>query len=347
VQLVLNQEQQDLRASVRKFFQAQTPMTKVRAVVDGELDFDRDLWRRMAGELGLTALAIPEEFGGVGASQVERSVILEEMGRSLVPSPYLSSAVLAADLLLALDDADAKAEFLPAISSGEVLAVSGRADVTVSSGKLDGQMGPVLDGATADIALVQADDGVYLVDLAEVTKTPLVSYDPTRRFARLAFSGTPARRLAGDHVAAASVAGDLASVALAAESVGVLARAMEMAVEYAKVRVQFGRFIGSYQAVKHGCVNSYVDYELACSVVRHAAWAASHAPDELPLAAAHARAFVLPAAFRVAAKTIEVHGGIGYTWEHDAHLYYKRAKTNELLLGDLDSLADRLAKSPV
>jgi acyl-CoA dehydrogenase len=347
VQLVLNQEQQDLRASVRKFFQEQAPMTKVRAVVDGELDFDRDLWRRMAGELGLTALAIPEEFGGVGASQVERSLVLEEMGRALTPSPYFSSAVLAADLLLALDDADAKAEFLPAISSGEVLAVSGRADVTVSSGKLNGQMGPVLDGATADIALVQADDGVHLVDLADVAKTPLVSYDPTRRFARLTFSGTPARRLTGDHVAAAAHAGDLASVALAAESVGVLARAMEMAVEYAKVRVQFGRFIGSYQAVKHSCVNSYVDYELACSVVRHAAWAASHAPDELPLAAAHARALVLPAAFRVAAKTIEVHGGIGYTWEHDAHLYYKRAKTNELLLGDLDSLADRLAESLV
>jgi alkylation response protein AidB-like acyl-CoA dehydrogenase len=347
VQLVLNQEQEDLRASVRKFFQAQAPMAKVRAVVDGDLDFDRDLWRRMAGDLGLTALAIPEEFGGVGAGHVERSIVLEEMGRSLVASPYFSSAVLAADLLLALDDADAKAEFLPAISSGEVLAVSGRGDVTVSSGKVDGQMGPVLDGATADIALVQADDGVYLVDLADVTKAPLVSYDPTRRFARLTFSGTPARRLAGDPVAAAAQAGDLASVALAAESVGVLARAMEMAVEYAKVRVQFGRFIGSYQAVKHSCVNSYVDYELAYSVVRHAAWAASHAPEELSLAAAHARALVLPAAFRVAAKTIEVHGGIGYTWEHDAHLCYKRAKSNELLLGELDSLADRLAESPV
>jgi alkylation response protein AidB-like acyl-CoA dehydrogenase len=342
VQLVLNQEQQDLRASVRKFFQEQSPMAKVRAVVDGELDFDRDLWRRMAGDLGLTGLAIPEEYGGVGASHVERSIILEEMGRALVPSPYLSSAVLAADLLLALDDEDAKAEFLPAIASGEILAVSGRADVTVSSGKVDGQMGPVLDGATADIALVQTADGVYLVDLADVSKTPLVSYDSTRRFARLTFAGTPARRLAGDP---STQADDLASVALAAESVGVLGRSMEMAVEYAKVRVQFGRFIGSYQAVKHGCVNSYVDYELACSVVRHAAWAASHAPSELPLAAAHARALVLPAAFRVAAKTIEVHGGIGYTWEHDAHLYYKRAKSNELLLGGLDSLADLLTRA--
>jgi acyl-CoA dehydrogenase len=342
VQLVLNQEQQDLRASVRKFFQEQSPMTKVRAVVDGELDFDRDLWRRMAGDLGLTGLTIPEEYGGVGASHVERSIILEEMGRALVPSPYLSSAVLAADLLLALDDEDAKAEFLPAIASGEILAVSGRADATVSSGTMDGQMDPVLDGATADIALVRTADGVYLVELADVTKTPLVSYDPTRRFARLTFSGTPASRLAGDP---STTADDLASVALAAESVGVLARAMEMAVEYAKVRVQFGRFIGSYQAVKHGCVNSYVDYELACSVVRHAAWAASHAPSELPLAAAHARALVLPAAFRVAAKTIEVHGGIGYTWEHDAHLYYKRAKTNELLLDGLVSLADLLARA--
>ncbi|MBP2325224.1 acyl-CoA dehydrogenase [Kibdelosporangium banguiense] len=343
MQLVLNQEQEDLRASVRKFFQEQAPMAKVRTVVDGGPDFDRDLWRRMAGELGLTALAIPEEFGGVGASQIERSIVLEEIGRALVPSPYLSSAVLAADLLLATEDTSAKAEFLPSIASGEVLAVSGRGDVTVSSGKLDGQTGPVLDGASADIALVQTDDGIYLVDLADVAKTPLVSYDPTRRFARLTFAGTPARRLAGDHTAAVAHAGDLAAVALAAESVGILARAMEMAVEYAKVRVQFGRFIGSYQAVKHSCVNSYVDYELAYSVVRHAAWAASHALEELPVAAAHARALVLPAAFRVAARTIEVHGGIGYTWEHDAHLYYKRAKTNELLLGESGQLADRLS----
>ncbi|MET0238053.1 MAG: acyl-CoA dehydrogenase family protein [Kibdelosporangium sp.] len=343
MQLVLNQEQEDLRASVRKFFQAQAPMTKVRAVVDGGHDFDRDLWRRMAGDLGLTGLAIPEEFGGVGAGQVERSIILEEMGRALIPSPYLSCAVFAADLLLASDDAEAKGEFLPAIAAGEVLAVSGRADVSVSSGKLDGRMGPVLDGATADIALVHTDEGIYLVDLKDVSKTPLVSYDPTRRFAHLTFAATPARLLAGDHVAAASHAADIASVALASESAGVLARAMEMAVDYAKVRVQFGRVIGSYQAVKHSCVNSYVDYELAYSVVRHAAWAAEHALDELPLAAAHARALVLPAAFRVAARTIEAHGGIGYTWEHDAHLYYKRAKTNELLLAGLPALADVLA----
>jgi alkylation response protein AidB-like acyl-CoA dehydrogenase len=327
VQLVLTQEQTDLRSSVRKFFLAQNP--KLRAVVDGG-PYDKDLWRRIAGELGLVGLTIPEEYGGAGASHVERSIILEEMGRALVPSPYLSSAVFAADLLLATDDEEAKAEYLPKIASGETLAVVGGP-------------GPVLDGATADIALVPREDGIYLADLTDVAKTPLVSYDPTRRFAR--FTAPAGRKLAGDHVKAQAHAADLAAVAVAAESLGVLARSAEMAVEYAKVRVQFGRYIGSYQAVKHHCVNSYVDYELAASVLGYAAWAASHALDELPVAAAHARAFVSPAAFRVAAKTIEIHGGIGYTWEHDAHLYYKRAKSNELLLGGQDALsglADRI-----
>jgi acyl-CoA dehydrogenase len=171
--------------------------------------------------------------------------------------------------------------------------------------------------------------------------------DPTRRFARLALNETPAARLAAtDPVAALERITDLATLALAAESTGVLGETVTMAVDYAKVRVQFGRYIGSYQSVKNLCVDSYVDYELAGSVLRNAAWAADHDPAEFPLAAAHARVVVLPAAFRAATRNIQVHGGIGYTWEHDAHLYYKRAKSNELLLGNGVSarvaLADRL-----
>jgi acyl-CoA dehydrogenase len=202
---------------------------------------------------------------------------------------------------------------------------------------LTGTKSVVLDGAGADVLLVYAlapdGPGVFRVDAA-ATRVPLVSLDPTKAFARVEFDGTPATRLStSDAAAVLARVTDLASVALAAESAGVLAQALAMAVDYAKVRVQFGRYIGSYQAIKHLCADSYVDHELAVSVLRYAAWAADHAPDELAAAAAHARLTVLPAAFRVAARMIEVHGGVGFTWEHDAHLYYKRAKAAELLLG--------------
>jgi alkylation response protein AidB-like acyl-CoA dehydrogenase len=368
MQLVLTQEQEDLRASVRKFFQAQSPMSKVREVVDGRSGYDHDLWRRMAQQLGLTGLVVPEGYGGSGVGHVERSVVLEEMGRALVPSPFLSSAVLAVDTLLALDDEPVREELLPGIAAGEVLATvavtetdtrwqsPNTATTACLSGQgwvLNGQKSLVVDGAGADLIIVYAGtgqgQGFFLVraDAGGLARTPLVTLDPTRRLARLVFSDTPARRLeCRDPRSAKSRIADLASVALAAEQVGGLARAMELAVDYAKVRVQFGRLIGSYQAVKHGCVDSYIDCELTTSMLRRAAWAADHSPDELPEAAALVRALVSPAFFRVAARTIQLHGGIGFTWEHDAHLYYKRAKASELIFGDLHDqralLADRI-----
>ncbi|WP_163508467.1 acyl-CoA dehydrogenase family protein [Fodinicola acaciae] len=360
--LLLSQEQEDLRASVRKFFQDQVPMSRVRAVVDGA-DYDGDLWKRMTGELGLAGLAVPESYGGAGAGHVERSIVLEEMGRALLPSSFFSSAVLAADTLLALDDEDARAGLLPRIASGDLLATvavaekTARWDSTVDtkateSGDgwvLDGRKNLVIDGQTAAAIIVYADSGFFLVDgdASGLTRTPLVSLDPTRRIARLDFAATPAKKLASaDPAAVLAKIADLAAVALAAEQVGGLARTMEMTVDYAKIRVQFGRLIGSYQAVKHGCVDSYVDWELTSSVLRYAAWVADNQPDELPTAAALVRASVSPAYFQVAARTIQLHGGIGYTWEHDAHLYYKRAKSAEQLFGTVldqrETLADRL-----
>ncbi|HEX4224088.1 MAG TPA: acyl-CoA dehydrogenase family protein, partial [Pseudonocardiaceae bacterium] len=306
-------------------------------------------------------------YDGVGAGQVERSVVLEEMGRALLPAPYLST-VLAADTLLALDDEAARAELLPAIAAGELVATMAIAEETgdwtatdtrtvatpdADGWQLTGSKNLVLDGAAADVLIVLANSpegpAFFRVagDAAGLTRTPLVGIDPTRRFARLDLNETPASRLAAtDPVAVLERITDLATLALAAESTGVLGETVTMAVDYAKVRVQFGRYIGSYQSVKNLCVDSYVDYELGSSVLRNAAWAADHDAVEFRLAAAHARVSVLPAAFRAATRTIQVHGGIGYTWEHDAHLYYKRAKSNELLLGNGVSarvaLADRL-----
>jgi len=367
MRLVLDQEQEDLRALVREFLADQAPMTKVREVVDGKSGYDRELWRRMARDLGLTGLVIPEAYGGSGAGHVERSIVAEELGRALVPTPFLSSAVLMVDALLALDDVQAREELLPAVTVGDVVGTvavsescpSWHGETTTSARPdgdrwvLNGEKNLVIDGDIADVVLVYAitalGPGFFLVrgDADGLTRDPLVTLDATRPLARLSFSDTPARKLdSRDAAAAKSRIADLAAVALAAEQAGGLGRAMELAVDYAKVRVQFGRLIGSYQAVKHGCVDSYVDCELCTSVVRYAAWVADHRVDELPEAASLARAVVSPAYFGVAARTILLHGGIGYTWEYDAHLYYKRAKTSELLFGDPHEqralLADRL-----
>ena len=366
MQLVLTQEQEDLRAVVRKILQTQSPMSKVREVVDGKHDHQPELWRRLAGELGLAGLVIPETYGGSGAGHVERSVVLEEMGRALAPTPFLSSAVLATDTLLALDDERAREELLPGIARGDVRATLAVAETdarwpTVPGATtarrdvargwlLNGEKTLVVDGMSAEEILVYGatkdGPGFFLVsgDAIGLDRAPLATLDPTRRLARLAFSDTPARKLqSGDPVAASSRIADLAAVALAAEQVGGLAQAMELAVDYAKIRVQFGRFIGSYQAVKHALVDSYMDWELSTSVVRHAAWVADYSPADLPEAAAVAAAVTSPAFFQVAARTIQIHGGIGFTWEHDAHLYYKRAKSSELLFGDPHDRRARLA----
>jgi acyl-CoA dehydrogenase len=177
-----------------------------------------------------------------------------------------------------------------------------------------------------------------------LSRTTLVTLDPTRRLARIALAGTPATRLAGaDPAQVLDLVADLGGVALAAEQLGGLERAMELTVEYAKVRVQFGRPIGSYQAVKHGLADTYRDWELGLSTVRFASWAADHDREQLPVAAALAQSYLGPAYFQAATSAVQYHGGIGYTWEHDAHLYYKRAKSTELLFGPASAQRARLA----
>jgi alkylation response protein AidB-like acyl-CoA dehydrogenase len=276
------------------------------------------------------------------------------------------------DTLLALDDEAARAELLPALASGELV---GAVAVAEGAGPWDRDGGAttaarrdggweltgaktfVPAGDVAELLLVYArtEDGPGWFAVrdspsapaAGLARTTLDGLDPTRRLARLAFASTPARPLAcADPAAALDLVRDLAAVALAAEQVGGLERALELTADYAKVRVQFGRPIGSYQAVKHGLADMYSSWEHAFSVVRYAAWAADHNRPELPLAAALAQAYVGPAYFEGAAGTVQYHGGVGYTWEHDAHLYYKRAKASELLLGTPAQhrarLADRL-----
>ncbi|WP_433504039.1 acyl-CoA dehydrogenase family protein [Pseudonocardia halophobica] len=364
MRLVLTEEQQALRAAVRDLLTDRAASAQVRAAMESETGIDRDLWTRLGRDLDVLGLVVPEEYGGAGAGHVERAVVQEEFGRALAPTPFLGSAVLATDALLALDDEEARRELLPRLVSGELIATVAVAEpgapwgpgatTATASGDgwtLDGTKTPVVAGDLADVLLVVATtpDGPawFRVDAADVERTTLTTLDPTRRLATVVLRGTPARRLeSADPAGALERVADLATIALAAEQLGGLQRVLEMATDYAKVRVQFGRAIGSYQAVKHGLADVHSDWELGLSALRYAAWAADEASDEVPLAAALVATFFGPAYFKAAEACVQYHGGIGYTWEHDAHLYYKRAKSTELLFGapgrDRARLADRL-----
>jgi alkylation response protein AidB-like acyl-CoA dehydrogenase len=283
--------------------------------------------------------------------------VLEEMGRALLCAPYFSTVVLAANALLHSGDDTAKKELLPGIASGETVATlafteeNGRWDEegiemsASSSGDgwtLDGTKMFVLDGHTADLVLVAArtDKGVSLFsvagDASGLTRTPLSTMDQTRKQARLEFSGTPATLVGteGEGWSVLERVLDLAAVALAAEQVGGAQMCLDMSVEYAKVRVQFGRPIGSFQAIKHKCADMLLEVESAKSAAYYAGWCASELNDELPSVASLAKAYCSDAYFHAAAENIQIHGGIGFTWEHPAHLYFKRAKSSELLFGD-------------
>ena len=358
MQLVPTAEQSDLRTAVRELLADHAGPSDVRAAFGSDTGHDPQLWRRLGGDLGVLGLTGPESSGGAGAGHVERAVVAEELGRALVPSPFLGSAVLAVDLLDALGEVDLLGE----LASGERLgavAVSGAAGpgglldpggtVKADGDRLDGHATPVLDGAAADVLLVLAGtaDGprFFRVDAGAdgLRRTPLRSLDPTRRLARVDLERTPATPLGGDAGDALARVTDTAAAALAAEQVGVMAHAVERTVAYAAEREQFGRVIGSYQAVKHGLADMYAATELATPCARAAAWAADHDPDGLPLAAAVARVQVGPAAFEVADGMVRYHGGVGYTWEHDAHLHYRRAKSDELLFGSPARHRARLA----
>ncbi len=352
-----SEEQEELRRAVRRFLEDKSPSTEVRRLMETTEGYDPAVWSQMANQLGLQALTIPEEHGGAGFGYVELVVVLEEMGRALLCAPYFSTVALAANALLASGDEAAKAEYLPGIASGETIATlayteeTGRWDLdgvtlaATSSGggwQLNGTKSYVLDGHTAGLILVAArsEGGISLFavagDAAGLERTALATMDQTRKQAKLGFSGVEAR-LIGEEGGAGPVLSktlDLAAVALAAEQVGGAQRVLDMSVEYAKTRIQFGRPIGSFQAIKHKCADMLLEVESAKSAAYYAGWAAAEDNEELPVTACLAKAYCSEAYFHAAAENIQIHGGIGFTWEHDAHLYFKRAKSSELILGD-------------
>ncbi|MCL4443927.1 MAG: acyl-CoA/acyl-ACP dehydrogenase [Actinobacteria bacterium] len=351
------EEQEELRRQVRRFLEEKSPISEVRRLMETDDGYDKSVWDQMAGQLGLTALIIPEEYGGAGFGYVELTVVLEEMGAALLCAPFYSTVALATNALLLSGDEQAKKDLLPGIASGETIATfayvedSGRWDIdgvelVASNGSngwtLNGSKMFVVDGNTASSIIVAAKTpkGVSLFavngDADGLTRTSLTTMDMTRKQSKLEFSATPAR-LVGEDGAAADVISktlDRAAIALAAEQVGGAQKCLDMAVEYAKNRIQFGRPIGSFQAIKHKCADMLMEVESARSAAYYGGWALADDSDEVPVVASLAKSYCSEAYFHAAAENIQIHGGIGFTWEHDAHLYFKRAKTSELFLGD-------------
>jgi len=357
VNFAFSEEQEELRTIVRQFLEAKSPESAVREQMETEAGYDPEVWSQMAEQLGLQSLIVPEEFGGQGFTYIELIVVLEEMGRALLCAPYFSTVVLAANTLIHSGDDAAKKEVLPGIASGETIATvaftepngkwdeSGIETTATADGdawKLNGTKMYVIDGHTADVIIVAArtGNGVSLFkvagDAAGLTRTALSTMDQTRKQAKLELADVPATLIGEDGKGwdVLSTVLDLAAVALAAEQVGGAQKCLDMSVEYAKVRVQFGRPIGSFQAIKHKCADMLLEVESAKSAAYYAGWCAAELNDELPAVASLAKAYCSDAYFHAAAENIQIHGGIGFTWEHPAHLYFKRAKSSELLFGD-------------
>jgi len=371
VDFALDDDQVTLQSVLREFFDDRVPESAVRAQLEDPTAFDRQLWKRLSVELGLPGLAVPEQYGGAGFSFVELGLVLEEMGRALVVSPFLASCVMATQLLLALDDEDARERLLPGLASGDVLGtvalaedagswqpgdVAATATAVGDAWRIDGHKAFVLDGAVADVLLVVArtPDGIGVFEVAGdasgLERTPLTTLDQTRKLARLVFDAVPARRLGTADGAAAAAAIelmlDLTRIALAADAVGGTGRVLDMSVSYAKTREQFGRTIGSFQAIKHKCASMLVDLESSRAAVHYALWAAATGSDERRIVAPMVKAHCVDVYLAATGENIQIHGGIGFTWEHPAHLYLKRAKSSQALLGGSDFhrqlLADRI-----
>ena len=346
-------DQKFLKTEARRFLEANCQTSRVRAVLDDPAAaHDAGLWTAVAAQ-GWLGAAIPEAFCGLGLGHVELCALAEELGRALAPIPFASTAYILAEAVMLAGDGRQKAELLPRIAAGDLIGalatsegpgVLSPADMqaTVVGGRLSGVKLPVTDGGVADLALVLAREngrpGLYLVELEVegVAREPLSTLDPTRGAAKLTFDGAPARRLggAGEGFELLEQVLDRAAVLLAFEQCGGADRCLEMARAYALERYAFGRVIGGYQAIKHKLADMYVKNELARSNAYYGAWALNTAAPELPLAASAARIAASEAFWFASKENIQTHGGIGFTWDNDTHLWFKRAKSSEVLLGD-------------
>jgi len=355
-------EQEEFRVFLRRFLEDKSPTTEVRRLMETDKGYDEAVWNQLSTDLGLPAVHVPEEYGGQGFSYGELCIVLEEMGRALLCAPYFSSAVLATTTILNAGTEEQKRTLLPPLAAGETRAAlavteanglwdcSGVETTATEAGggyTLNGGKSFVLDGHTADTIVVLArapgssgDDGLSFFTVpgsaAGLTRTLLKTADPTRKQARLDFKDVQAELMGEAGGAAGPLAKtlDLAAICLANEMVGGADRLRESAVDYAMMRVQFGRQIGSFQTMKHKSADMLLEVELAKSAAYYAAAAAAEEDEDLPALASLAKASASSAYMQTAINTVQIHGGIGFTWDNDTHLWFKRAKSSEVFLGD-------------
>jgi alkylation response protein AidB-like acyl-CoA dehydrogenase len=362
MQFSFTNEQQEFRSVLRRFLEEKSPPTVVRRLMETDAGWDRAAWQDLNQQLGLTAVHIPEEYGGQGFGPIELGIVLEEMGRALLCAPYFSSVVLAATAILQAGTGSQKRALLPGIAAGDTIAalacteadgnwdaaaVATTATPAGAKYRLDGAKSFVVDGHTADLVVVLArrpgssgTEGLSFFtvpgDAPGLHRRALKVMDPTRKLARLEFRGVEAELLGAEGAGAGAFERTmwLAAVCLANESVGGAERLRQSALEYANLRVQFGRTIASFQSMKHKQADMLVDVELARSAAYYAAAAAAEDDPELPAVASLAKATASEAYTQTAIHTIQIHGGIGFTWDNDTHLWFKRAKSSEVFLGD-------------
>jgi alkylation response protein AidB-like acyl-CoA dehydrogenase len=353
MQFGLSESQEILKDSARKFFAGECPIQEVRRLMETDTGYDAGLWSKMI-EQGYTGIIFPEEYGGVGLGKVELILLLEEAGRALLPGPFFSTVVQAGSVIDAVASAEGKKKFLAPICVGNarstvaVLEASASwdlADLKLASvnGKLSGDKLFVTDAAVADFIVVVARNGVFVVEARApgVRITPMSGMDLTRKLYAVHFDNTPAEKIG--ETSALSKAFDIATAALAAELVGGMQRILEITVEYAKTRKQFGRPIGMFQAVQHQCADMYLETESSRSAVYYAGWALQGDSPDAATAVSIAKMYASDAGRTVGNRGIQIHGGMGFTWENDLHLYYRRAKASETAFGDATFHRERIA----
>ena len=354
MQFGLSESQRMLKDNARKFFAGECPMPEVRRLMETETGHDAALWSKMT-EQGYTGIIFPEEYDGIGLGVVELILLMEEAGGALLPGPFFSTVAFAGAVLNESGSPEQKQNYLAPICRGEARATMAVLEASASwepsdastvavNGKLSGEKLFVPDARTANFILVTTRDGVHIVNAKApgVRIQALTGMDATRKLYSVRFQEVPAEALSDPQGLARGM--DIAAAALAAEMVGGMQRTLDLTVEYAKARKQFGKPIGMFQAVQHQCADMYLETESARSAAYYAAWAlAEHAPDA-PTAVSIAKMYASDAARTVGNRGIQVHGGMGFTWENDLHLYYRRSKASETALGDATFHRERIAR---
>jgi alkylation response protein AidB-like acyl-CoA dehydrogenase len=354
MQFGLSESQQILKDTARKFFAGELPFAEVRKVMETETAYDAALWTKLANQ-GFTGIISPEDCGGMGLGKVELILLMEEAGYALLPGPFFSTVALAGAVLAAVATVAQKKKYLQRIASGDarstlaLVEASGSWDpagiqMSATGDKLTGRKLFVPDAAVADFILVAARNGVFLVEpgASGLHIAPMKGMDITRKIYSIEFKNTPAEKL-GD-ASGLVPALDIATTALCAELVGGMQRTLDTAVAYAKTRKQFGKPIGIFQAVQHMCADMYLETESARSAAYYAAWALEENAPDAALSVSIAKMYASDAGRTVGNRGIQVHGGMGFTWENDLHLYYRRAKASETMLGDATFHRERIAR---